>query len=51
MTVGRGEAFGAAGAGLVRNFEIFCIVLIGPFVKFNHLIYIYVISVLSVVEY
>ena len=33
------------------NFEIFYVVLIGPFVKFYHLIYIHVISVLSVVKY
>ena len=33
------------------NFEIFYVVLIGPFVKFYHLIYIRVTSVLPVVEY
>ena len=33
------------------NFEIFYVVLIGPFVKFYHLIYIHVTSVLPVVEY
>ena len=39
------------GQGLMENSEIFYIVLIGPFVKFYHLIYIHVISVLSVVKY
>ena len=39
------------GQGLQENFEIFYVVLIGPFVKFYHLIYIHVISVLSVVKY
>ena len=33
---------------IVLNFYV---VLIGPFVKFHHLIHIHVISVLSVVEY
>ena len=33
------------------NSEIFYVVLIGPFVKFYHLIYIHVTSVLPVVKY
>ena len=39
------------GQGLMENSKIFYIVLIGPFVKFYHLIHIHGISVLSVVEY
>ena len=34
-----------------ENFEIFYVVLIGTFVKFHHLIYIHVTSVLPVVKY
>ena len=45
------EHLGQPEQGWWDNFEIFYVVLIGPFVKFYHLIYIYVISVLSVVEY
>ena len=33
------------------NFEILYVILIGPFVKFYHLIYIHVTSVLPVVKY
>ena len=39
------------GQGSQENFEIFYVVIIGPFVKFHHLIHIHAISVLSVVEY
>ena len=46
-----GGALGATRAVLVGNSEIFYVVLIGPFVKFHHLIHIYVTSVLPVVKY
>ena len=36
------------GQGLKENSEILYVVLIGPFVKFHHLIHIHVISILSV---
>ena len=39
------------GQGLQENFEIFYVVLIGPFVKFHHLIHIHVTSVLPGVKY
>ena len=37
--------------GWWENSEIFYVVLIGPFVRFHHLIHIHVISVLPVAEY
>ena len=39
------------GQGLYENSEIFYVVLIGPFVRFHHLIQIHVVSVLPVSEY
>ena len=45
------EHLGQLEKGWWDNFETFHVVLIGPFVKFYHLIYVHVTNVLPVVEY